>query len=206
MDKIKHLENKKLLKELEFVETEKNEVILFDSSELRDNSFLKLNSHEALCGSSKDGCNNLIYKGSRWLFVEHNQNPNIVNNIKETVSSNQPENNYILKVNLDQTEIVECFRGITEIRSKYKIGNQKIYSIIDNKTVFDNAYFMKITECPEDLLKNFELPIKWSKKARSIKSTNINNNKSNETIKRSRNRFIPPLLHSNIQNSSVTIT
>jgi phage anti-repressor protein len=122
--------------------------------------------------------NNLIYKGSRWLFVEHNQNQNIVNNIKETVSSNQPENNYILKVNLDQTEIVECFRGITEIRSKYKIGNQKIYSIIDNKTAFDNSYFMKITECPEDLLKNFELPTKWSKKAKSIKSTNINNNKT----------------------------
>jgi hypothetical protein len=122
--------------------------------------------------------NNLIYKGSRWLFVEHNQNPNIINNIKETVSSNQRENNYILKVNSDQTEIVECFRGITEIRSKYKIGNQKIYSIIDNKTAFDNSYFMKITECPEDLLKNFELPIKWSKKARSIKSTNINNNKT----------------------------
>lgn len=31
--------------------------------------------------------NNTIYKGFRWLFVEHNQNPGVVNDIKETVVS-----------------------------------------------------------------------------------------------------------------------
>ena len=69
--------------------------------------------------------NNTIYKKSRWLFVEHNQNPNIVNNIKDTVLCNQPEYNHIVKVNLEQTQIIQFLTGIGEMRSLYKIGNNK---------------------------------------------------------------------------------
>lgn len=119
--------------------------------------------------------NNTIYKKSRWLFVEHKQNPNIVNNIKETIENNQPEYNYIVKVNLEQTQILQFLTGIGEMRSLYKIGNNKINLILENKSVFDNAYFMRITECPKILLENYTLPIKSSKKAKSIKSTNIHN-------------------------------
>jgi hypothetical protein len=120
--------------------------------------------------------NNTIYKESRWLFVEHNQNPNIVNNIKETISSNQPEYNHIVKVNLEQTQIIQFLTGIGEMRSLYKIGNNKINQILENKLVFDNAYFIRVTDCPKNLLENYTLPIKNSKKAKSIKSTNIHNN------------------------------
>lgn len=118
--------------------------------------------------------NNTIYKESRWLFVEHNQNPNIVNNIKDTVVNNQPEYNYIVKVNLEQTQIIQFLSGIGEMRSLYKIGNNKINLILENKTVFDDAYFMRVTDCPLQ----FTLPIKSSKKAKSIKSTNIHNNQN----------------------------
>lgn len=119
--------------------------------------------------------NNTVYKESRWLFVEHKQNPNIVNNIKETIENNQPEYNYIVKVNLEQTQILQFLTGIGEMRSLYKIGNNKINLILENKSTFDNAYFMRITECPKILLENYTLPIKSSKKAKSIKSTNIHN-------------------------------
>ena len=120
--------------------------------------------------------NNTIYKKSRWLFVEHNQNPNIVNNIKDTVLCNQPEYNHIVKVNLEQTQIIQFLTGIGEMRSLYKIGNNKINQILENKLVFDNAYFIRVTDCPKNLLENYTLPIKNSKKAKSIKSTNIHNN------------------------------
>jgi|688.fasta_scaffold30666_7 prophage antirepressor-like protein len=119
--------------------------------------------------------NNTVYKESRWLFVEHKQNPNIVNNIKETIENNQPEYNYIVKVNLEQTQILQFLTGIGEMRTLYKIGNNKINLILENKSTFDNAYFMRITECPKILLENYTLPIKSSKKAKSIKSTNIHN-------------------------------
>jgi phage anti-repressor protein len=118
--------------------------------------------------------NNTIYKGSRWLFVEHNQNPNIVNDIKPTVKSVQPENNYILKINLDQTEILDFLTGIGQMRVKYNIGDSKIKSILESPIIFDNAYFMRITQCPKHLLDNYELPIKASKRAQSIKQININ--------------------------------
>ena len=65
--------------------------------------------------------NNTIYKRSRWLFVEHNQNPNIVNDIKPTVNSVQPENNYIVKINLDQTEILDFLTGIGQMIVKYNL-------------------------------------------------------------------------------------
>jgi hypothetical protein len=61
------LVNGVLVKEFEFVQTEKNEVILFDSSEILERSFLKLNSHEALYGSSKDECTIVGCKGD-WLI------------------------------------------------------------------------------------------------------------------------------------------
>ncbi len=119
--------------------------------------------------------NNTIYKDSRWLFVERNQSPNIVNNIKDTVVNNQPEYNYIVKVNLEQTQIIQFLTGIGEMRSLYKIGNNKINLILEKKSAFDNAYFMRVTDCPQYLLENYTLPIKKSKKAKSIKSTNIHN-------------------------------
>jgi len=118
--------------------------------------------------------NNTIYKRSRWLFVEHNQNPNIVNDIKPTVNSVQPENNYIVKINLDQTKILDFLTGIGQMRVKYNLGNAKIKSILESPIIFDNAYFMRITQCPKHLLDNYELPIKASKKAQSIKQININ--------------------------------
>ena len=128
--------------------------------------------------------NNTIYKRSRWLFVEHNQNPNIVNDIKPTVNSVQPENNYIVKINLDQTEILDFLTGIGQMRVKYNLGNAKIKSILESPILFDNAYFMRITQCPKHLLDNYELPIKASKKAQSIKQININTGE--ETIYKSK--------------------
>jgi phage anti-repressor protein len=128
--------------------------------------------------------NNTIYKRSRWLFVEHNQNPNIVNDIKPTVNSVQPENNYIVKINLDQTEILDFLTGIGQMRVKYNLGNAKIKSILESPIIFDNAYFMRITQCPKHLLDNYELPIKASKKAQSIKQININTGE--ETIYKSK--------------------
>lgn len=118
--------------------------------------------------------NNTIYKGSRWLYVEHHQNPNIVNNISPTVDSSQPEQKCIVKINKERTKITECFTGITQLRKKYKMGDVKINYIINNNTLFDNGYFKKMTDCPPELLKDVELPRMVSKKAKSIKQTNIN--------------------------------
>jgi prophage antirepressor-like protein len=127
--------------------------------------------------------NHKIYKGSRWLFVEHNENSSVVNNIKPTVKSNQPEQNCILKLNKEKTEIVESFTGIRQMRTRYKIGDAKVYSIIDNSIFFDDGYFVRIVNCPKELLDNFEIPESVSKKAKSVKQTNINTNE--ETIYKS---------------------
>lgn len=127
--------------------------------------------------------NHKIYKGSRWLFVEHDQSSSVVNNIKSTVKSNQPEQNCILKLNKEKTEIVESFTGIRQMRTRYKIGDAKVYSIIDNNIFFDDGYFIRIVNCPKELLDNFEMPESVSKKAKSVKQTNINT--SEETIYKS---------------------
>lgn len=69
--------------------------------------------------------NNTIYKGFRWLFVEHNQNPGVVNDIKETVVSNQPETHIIIQLNKDKNVIINSFNSIKKIKQEFKIGDRK---------------------------------------------------------------------------------
>ena len=103
------------------------------------------------------------------------KNKLIIDNFKKIIDLIQIEYNYIVKVNLEQTQIIQFLTGIGEMRSLYKIGNNKINLILEKKSAFDNAYFMRVTDCPQYLLENYTLPRKKSKKAKSIKSTNIHN-------------------------------
>lgn len=52
----------------------------------------------------------------------------------------------------------------------------KLEKILNNKCSFDDAYFLNIQDCSENLLENYKLPDKNSKLARSIKRTNVNTN------------------------------
>jgi len=118
---------------------------------------------------------NYIYKGYRWLFVKHGENHLIVKNILPTTLSKQPETCIIVQLNSDKTEIIETYTGITVLRKKYHIGDNKIYNIINENLLYDNTYLIKITDCPPELLNNYKKPlaVRKSSKSRAVKQINL---------------------------------
>lgn len=60
----KMVNDEQMVNELEFVQSEKNEVILFDMNEAL---FFKLNSHEVLSGPSREACTTSLLKGD-WFM------------------------------------------------------------------------------------------------------------------------------------------
>jgi phage anti-repressor protein len=123
--------------------------------------------------------NNTIYKGYRWLFVEHGKDINIIKNIQPTFNPTKREPNLsvIVRVNHDKTEIIETYSGITKIKNKYKISLPRLHKIINENKLFDNSYFIKITECSNELLskykQNNQIAKRTSTKATPIKMCNI---------------------------------
>ncbi len=118
--------------------------------------------------------NNTLYKRYRWLFVENGRDPNVVYNIPITVVSKQPDTECIIQLNIDKTEIIDTFSGINSFKRKYQIGNHRIRSLIDNNTIYDNSYFIKLANCSKELLDNYtnQIETRTSKKAKIIKQIN----------------------------------
>ena len=123
---------------------------------------------------------NTIYKGYRWLFVEHGDNFNIVKDIKPTVKSIQPELHVILQLNRDKTEIIESYHGITLIKEKFKVSLLRLNKIINQKLLFNDTFFIKINDCSPELLEKYKehnnISVRTSSKSKKVKQTNIQTN------------------------------
>jgi phage anti-repressor protein len=123
--------------------------------------------------------NNTIYKGYRWLFVEHGEDVNIVKDIQPTFNptKREPTLSVIVRLNHDKTEIIETYSGITKIKNKYKISLPRLHKIINENKSFDNSYFIKITDCSQELLSKYTennyIAKRTSTKASPIKMHNI---------------------------------
>jgi hypothetical protein len=121
--------------------------------------------------------NNTIYKGFRWLFVNHNENCNIVNDIKETVVSNQSETHIIVQLNKDKNEIINSFNSIKKMKQDFKIGDRRLHKTIDESLLYNDSYFIKLENCPQVLIDKYlsdgnKLASRTSPKSKPIKKTN----------------------------------
>jgi phage anti-repressor protein len=134
-----------------------------------DKDGLKYGKHAIQKAAEK----NTIYRNLRWKFVEHGQDPNIVKDVKPTQESRKIEDNMIVQLNNDKSSLIHIYYGITEAREKLNISRLRLYKIIENQTLFNDSYFVKLNDCPKELLENTETPIRTSAKSKSIKVTNI---------------------------------
>jgi hypothetical protein len=121
--------------------------------------------------------NNTIYKGFRWLFVNHNENCNIVNDIKETVVSNQSETHIIVQLKKDKNEIINSFNSIKKMKQDFKIGDRRLHKTIDESLLYNDSYFIKLENCPQVLIDKYlsdgnKLASRTSPKSKPIKKTN----------------------------------
>lgn len=120
---------------------------------------------------------NTLYKNFRWAFVELNADPNIVI-IEPTVSSISPRHDSIIQINNEKTEIIDSFTNIRKLASILKIGHTKLSNIINENLLHNNSYYIRMSKCPEELLNNCEMEIKYptSSKAKKIQRINISTN------------------------------
>ena len=114
---------------------------------------------------------NTIYKDFRWLFVEKNQDSNIVHNIKKTVQKRKKNTDYVLKLNLEKTKVLHTYGGIRPVSVELDKPYKFVEKMIKNKEIFNGFYYIHMAQCPENVLETYSRPIiRYTKRVVQINS------------------------------------
>ena len=100
---------------------------------------------------------NTIYCGYRWQLVERNLDPNIINDLYQTVEIQQQNVGYIAKLNSEKTSILNVY---LDRKTAAKINNYKSISALDNPvkngTITNENYYILYDKCEKELIDDFE--------------------------------------------------
>ena len=103
--------------------------------------------------------NNTLYKGYRWDFVEKDKDQNVIS-ITDTVKTNKPPIiDTIVKINSTQTKIVDTFYTKNDAAKNLNIGKVRMKKIIENNELHNEHYYVELTKCPQELIKNYDQSI-----------------------------------------------
>jgi hypothetical protein len=110
---------------------------------------------------------NMEYKGYRWNFVEHGEDENVAKIKPTEKKENKAFNESILRLNETKTKIIESFSSKSEVIKKFNLYPLKFDNIMKDNELLDNSYFVPYSNCPKDLLDEYD-----KSTARTIKSGN----------------------------------
>ena len=100
---------------------------------------------------------NTIYCGFRWLLVERNLDPNIINNISPTKQTRSQNTGYIAQINKEQTDIVNVF---IDRKTASQMNGFQSSSALDNPvknfTLTKGFYYKLYDDCEIILREKFE--------------------------------------------------
>jgi hypothetical protein len=114
--------------------------------------------------------NNTIYKGFRWCFVEHDEDP-LISKAKPTnkeISSRITEP--IVKMDNTKNKIIDIYNSQEECFLNNGLTKAKLKDLIKSQELFYNFYFIKISDCNEDILKKYNISNAQFKKYTKSKS------------------------------------
>jgi hypothetical protein len=114
--------------------------------------------------------NNTIYKGFRWCFVEHDEDP-MISKAKPTnkeISSRITEP--IVKMDNTKNKIIDIYNSQEECFLNNGLTKAKLKDLIKSQELFYNFYFIKISDCNEDILKKYNISNAQFKKYTKAKS------------------------------------
>ena len=99
---------------------------------------------------------NTIYHGFRWLLVDRNIDPNIIQNIKPTKITKIQNIGYIAKLNKEKTEILNVYlnKKITTQQNGY-ISTTSLDIPIKKCALTNGNYYILYNECDQKLRNNF---------------------------------------------------
>lgn len=113
-----------------------------------DNSIKRPSIHKAIE-------ENTIYKGFRWMYVDRELDPNIVN-IKPTKKTKSQNLGYIAKLNSDKTKILNIYidRKTAAIQNNYP-STSSLDNPVKNGTITNNNYYILYDTCDNELKQHF---------------------------------------------------
>lgn len=99
---------------------------------------------------------NIIYCGFRWLFVDRDLEPNIIDNISPTKQTKSQNLGYIAKLNSTKTQILNVYldRKTASISNGYS-NSGALDNIVKNKTLSNDHYYILYEDCDEDIKNEF---------------------------------------------------
>jgi prophage antirepressor-like protein len=100
---------------------------------------------------------NTIYRGFRWMYVDRNKDPSILENILPTKISKTQNLGYIAKVNLDKTKILNVYldRKTAAAENGYQ-SCSALDTPVKNGTSSNGYFYILYDRCPENLCDEFE--------------------------------------------------
>jgi len=99
---------------------------------------------------------NMVYKGFRWMYVDREFDPNIVNNIKPTKQTKSQNLGYIAKLNTVKTQILNVYidRKTAAIQNNYQ-STSSLDNPVKNGTITNGHYYMLYENCENTLKQEF---------------------------------------------------
>lgn len=100
---------------------------------------------------------NTIYNGYRWMYVERNKNPNILENIPETKVTKLQNLGYIAKLNVDKTKILNVYldRKTAAIENGF-LSSAALDNPVKNEKIANGFFYVLYDNCDENLQEDFE--------------------------------------------------
>jgi prophage antirepressor-like protein len=100
---------------------------------------------------------NTIYYGSRWMYVDRNQDPTIIIDLNPTKQTKQQNLGYIAKLNSNKTEILNIYldRKTAAISNHYP-SSSSLDNPVKNNTLTNGHYYVLYDDCDENIKERFE--------------------------------------------------
>ena len=95
---------------------------------------------------------NTIYQGFRWLYVERDKDPNIIDNIIPTKVTKSQNLGYIAKLNSEKTEILNVYldRKTASISNGYE-SSSALDNPVKNGIITKGNYYVLFDKCPSEI-------------------------------------------------------
>ena len=95
---------------------------------------------------------NTIYQGYRWMYVERDKDPNIIDNIIPTKVTKNQNLGYIAKLNSEKTEILNIYldRKTASISNGYD-SSSALDNPVKNGSITKGNYYVLFDKCPSEI-------------------------------------------------------
>ena len=99
---------------------------------------------------------NTIYHGYRWLYVDRELDPNIINNIQPTKKTKIQNLGYIAKLNKDKTQIINVYldRKTAALANNFS-SSSALDNHVKNNTLINEYYYILLSDCDLKLKSDF---------------------------------------------------